>query len=175
MSDFLGHNEPAPPGYFVIDDGGSVPVEIRRKHAKAREEARKADLAAEREIKPFKPTPLHGEPTDIVDAALLAVAAEPWRMHGSGPTGEKLTMDTDAAKRERKRARLDEERAKVEQTIARVSGEPDEDDEDTESAYDAWVKEGLKLDKTIAEEEDEEYRRQEKELEEELEREANWT
>jgi hypothetical protein len=178
----LGYGQPPPDGYRVASDehGNSIdPFSGAERAAmrKAAEEAKQGEIEARREAKEsgaetFTPMPLHGEPGDILDAAVLAVAAEPWRMHSAAPGGE-LNMDTPEAKRQRERQRLDEQRAKVEQTIARVSGEPDEDAE-VEAEYQKWVRKGLSPDPTDEDLEDEEYARQEAALEAELEAEAGW-
>jgi hypothetical protein len=178
----LGYGDPPPKGFRVASDehGNSIDPFSGAERAARRKEAEDARLAeneARRQAKEsgedtFTPTPLHGDPNDILDAAVLAVAAEPWRMHGSGPEGG-LVMDTPAAKRQRERQRLDSERAKVEKTIARASGDV-VDDEDEDSAYQQWVREGLRLDKTAAQEEDERYKAEEEALERELEEQAGW-
>jgi hypothetical protein len=177
----VGYGDPPPKGFRIASDehGNSIDPFSGAERAEMRktaEEARQAENEARREAKEsgekFTPTPLHGDPNDILDAAVLAVAAEPWRMHGAGPEGG-LVTDTPAAKQQRERQRLDEEQSKVRKTIARVSGDV-VDDEDEDSSYQQWVKEGLTLDKTAAQEEDEKYRAEEEALERELEEQAGW-
>jgi hypothetical protein len=178
----LGYGDPPPKGFRVASDEHGNALDPfsgaeRSKMRKAAEEAKQAEIEARQEAKEsgadtFTPTPLHGEPGDILDAAVLAVAAEPWRMHSSAPGGE-LNMDTPEARRQRERERLDEQQAKARETIARVSGEPDEDAE-VGAEYQKWVREGLTPDPTAEDEEDAEYARIEKELEAELEAETGW-
>jgi hypothetical protein len=176
----VGYGDPPPKGYRIASDehGNSIDpfsgVE-RGAMRKAAEEAKQAEIDARREAKEsgaekFTPTPLHGEPGDILDAAVMAVAAEPWRMRSHAPGGE-LNMETPEAKRQRERQRLDEQQAKVRETIARVSGEPD-DDAEVEAEYQKWVRRGLTPDPTAEDLEDAEYARQEAELEAELEAET---
>jgi hypothetical protein len=178
----LGPGAAPPKGFRVASDvhGNALDpfsgVE-RSRMRKAAEEAKQAEIEIRREAKEsgadtFTPTPLHGEPGDILDAAVLAVAAEPWRMHSDAPGGE-LIMDTPEAKRQRERQRLDEQQAKARETIARVSGEPDEDAQ-VEAEYQKWVRRGLTPDPTAEDLEDAEYARQEAELEAELQAETGW-
>jgi hypothetical protein len=57
-------------------------------------------------------------PRDVIDALVLQLKAEPWRVKSDA-----LTLDTPQAKRQRERSRLDAEQEKARKTLEKVVAE----------------------------------------------------
>ena len=154
--------QPAPEGFRPVQynrDGtqrGSLDraEEARAAKQKALSETRKREATETDSLTAGRPG--SEAPVDVLDAALLALRAEPHHLHSADSHGT-LTMDTPEAKRARDRARLDAAQAQAAAAIERAAEKEKAEKAEAEDEYKSlpWLNRTAEEDDALIEQDEE--------------------